>query len=208
MAYDEQLARLGERFSKGNTRWQRKMFAGTLKALGRTVGSEPTTDTKEPHRRPMDFTGRPMKGYIFESGRHEDGGAIAEAAYAGAGVRGMLAPCEAKAISSHQDHQPLTKEDLVMTAMASEKNWWRCVQGKNQEAIDRSYSTNIESVEPCAMPGMEQTQRGIAKIKGKINGGWTTTKSMGALPKDRSPMATASSCDSSMTSRQNTRGNA
>lgn len=42
-----------------------------------------------------------------------------------------------------------------------------CKQGKNQEAIDRLYSPNIESVEPLAMPGMEQTQRGIAKIKGK-----------------------------------------
>ena len=42
-----------------------------------------------------------------------------------------------------------------------------CKQGKNQEAIDRLYSPNIESVEPVAMPGMEQTQRGIAKIKGK-----------------------------------------
>lgn len=47
-----------------------------------------------------------------------------------------------------------------------------CKQGKNQEAIDRLYSTNIESVEPVAMQGMEQTQRGIAKIKGK-NQWWT-----------------------------------
>ena len=42
-----------------------------------------------------------------------------------------------------------------------------CRQGKNQEAIDRFYSPNIESVEPVAMPGMEQTQRGTEKIKGK-----------------------------------------
>ena len=35
-----------------------------------------------------------------------------------------------------------------------------CRQGKNQEAIDRLYSPNIESVEPVAMPGMEQTQKG------------------------------------------------
>src|SRR5437773_4879070 len=42
-----------------------------------------------------------------------------------------------------------------------------CEQGKNQEAIDRCYSPNVESVEPVAMPGMEQTQRGIANIKGK-----------------------------------------
>ncbi len=42
-----------------------------------------------------------------------------------------------------------------------------CKQGKNQDAIDRLYSPDIESVEPVAMPGMEQTQRGIAKIKSK-----------------------------------------
>ncbi len=42
-----------------------------------------------------------------------------------------------------------------------------CKQGKNQEAIDRLYSPNIESVETCAVPGMEQTQRGIVKIKEK-----------------------------------------
>ena len=42
-----------------------------------------------------------------------------------------------------------------------------CQQGKNQEAIIRLYSPDIESVEPVAMPGMEQTQRGIAKIKSK-----------------------------------------
>ena len=42
-----------------------------------------------------------------------------------------------------------------------------CRLGKNQDAIDRLYSPNVESIEPCAMPGMEQTQRGIAKIKGK-----------------------------------------
>jgi hypothetical protein len=34
-----------------------------------------------------------------------------------------------------------------------------CRQGKNQEAIDRFYSPNIESIETCAMPGMDQIQR-------------------------------------------------
>ena len=42
-----------------------------------------------------------------------------------------------------------------------------CRQGKNQEAIDRLYSPNIESVEAVAMPGMGQTQKGIQAIKGK-----------------------------------------
>ncbi|MGZ8405627.1 MAG: SnoaL-like domain-containing protein [Nitrospira sp.] len=42
-----------------------------------------------------------------------------------------------------------------------------CREGKNQEAIDRYYSPNIESIETCAMPGMDQIQRGIQAIKGK-----------------------------------------
>lgn len=42
-----------------------------------------------------------------------------------------------------------------------------CRQGKNQEAIDRLYSPNIESVEAVAMPGMGQTQKGTQAIKGK-----------------------------------------
>ena len=35
-----------------------------------------------------------------------------------------------------------------------------CKQGKNQEAIDRFYSPNIESVEPVAMPGMGSDPNG------------------------------------------------
>ena len=42
-----------------------------------------------------------------------------------------------------------------------------CGQGKNQEAIDRFYASAVESVEPCAMPGMDRTQKGIQAIKGK-----------------------------------------
>jgi ketosteroid isomerase-like protein len=42
-----------------------------------------------------------------------------------------------------------------------------CRQGKDQEAIARLYSPSIESVESLAVPGMEQTQRGIANTKGK-----------------------------------------
>ena len=47
-----------------------------------------------------------------------------------------------------------------------------CRQGKNQEAIDRLYDPNIESVEPHAMPGMDPVQKGVAAIKGK-NKWWT-----------------------------------
>lgn len=42
-----------------------------------------------------------------------------------------------------------------------------CRQGKNQEAIDRFYSKDIESVEAVEMPGMDRIQRGIQAIKGK-----------------------------------------
>lgn len=42
-----------------------------------------------------------------------------------------------------------------------------CNQGRNQEAIDRLYAANVESVEPIAMPGMGQTQKGIEAIKRK-----------------------------------------
>jgi ketosteroid isomerase-like protein len=47
-----------------------------------------------------------------------------------------------------------------------------CNQGNNQEAIDRLYAANVESVEPMAMPGFGQTQKGIEAIKGK-NQWWT-----------------------------------
>lgn len=42
-----------------------------------------------------------------------------------------------------------------------------CRQGKNQEAIDRFYAQNVESVEASAMPGIGQVQKGIQAIKGK-----------------------------------------
>ncbi len=42
-----------------------------------------------------------------------------------------------------------------------------CKQGKNQEAIDRFYSPDLESVEPVAMPGIGQTQTGVQAIKSK-----------------------------------------
>jgi hypothetical protein len=42
-----------------------------------------------------------------------------------------------------------------------------CNQGKNREAIDRLYDPGIVSVEPIAMPGMSQTQKGIDTITRK-----------------------------------------
>jgi TfoX/Sxy family transcriptional regulator of competence genes len=49
--------------------WHGKMFAGILKDdLVVRVGPEANDRAlKEPHTRPMDFTGRPMKGYIYVS---------------------------------------------------------------------------------------------------------------------------------------------
>ncbi len=42
-----------------------------------------------------------------------------------------------------------------------------CREGKNLEAIEKFYSADVVSVEACAMPGMDQTQKGIDAIKGK-----------------------------------------
>ncbi len=42
-----------------------------------------------------------------------------------------------------------------------------CQQGKNLEAIEKWYHPDVVSVEACAMPEMEQIQRGIEAIKKK-----------------------------------------
>ena len=42
-----------------------------------------------------------------------------------------------------------------------------CRQGKNMEAIEKLYSPDVVSVEACAMPGHEQTIKGIDGVKGK-----------------------------------------
>lgn len=80
MAYDEQLAARVRGLLKGQRALvekkmfgglaymsQGKMFAGILNGdLVVRVGPEANDKTlKEPHTRPMDFTGRPMKGYIY-----------------------------------------------------------------------------------------------------------------------------------------------
>lgn len=82
MAYDERLAArvrallkgqraLAEKQMFGGLAYmsQGKMFVGILKDnLVVRVGSEANDRAlKEPHTRPMDFTGRPMKGYIYVS---------------------------------------------------------------------------------------------------------------------------------------------
>jgi TfoX/Sxy family transcriptional regulator of competence genes len=82
MAYDEKLAvrvcmilkgnrALAEKKMFGGLAYmsQGKMFAGILNSdLVVRVGPHANGNTlKEPHTRPMDFTGRPMKGYIYVS---------------------------------------------------------------------------------------------------------------------------------------------
>ena len=82
MAYDEQLAARVRARLKGQPALiekkmfgglaymsQGKMFAGILNSdLVVRVGPEANDSAlKKPHTRPMDFTGRPMKGYIYVS---------------------------------------------------------------------------------------------------------------------------------------------
>jgi hypothetical protein len=90
-------------------------------------------------------------------------------AHAGAVIRGKPSPDEAKSGKSNSKiYHPSTKEDLIMTAMDIGKEVAAlCRQGKNQEAIDRFYSPNVESIEACAMPSMDRTQKGIQAIKSK-----------------------------------------
>ena len=80
MAYDEQLAARVGAILKGTRALVEKkmfgglaylsngkMFAGILKSdLVVRVGPEANDQAlKEPYTRPMDFTGKPMKGYVF-----------------------------------------------------------------------------------------------------------------------------------------------
>ena len=80
MAYDEGLAqRLAELLEKRRGVTEKKMFGGLCfmlrghmcvgivkQALMVRVGPERHADAlKQPHARAMDFTGRPMQGYVF-----------------------------------------------------------------------------------------------------------------------------------------------
>jgi TfoX/Sxy family transcriptional regulator of competence genes len=82
MAYDERLAERVRTILKGQRAlaekkmfgglaylWHGRMFAGVLKSdLVVRVGPESNDAAlKKPHTRPMDFTGRPMTGYIYIS---------------------------------------------------------------------------------------------------------------------------------------------
>ena len=52
-----------------------------------------------------------------------------------------------------------------------------CKQGKNFEAIEKLYSSDVVSVEAMAMPDTDQTQTGIEAIKGK-NKWWVENHEM------------------------------
>jgi hypothetical protein len=52
-----------------------------------------------------------------------------------------------------------------------------CRQGKNFEAIEKFYSSDVVSVEAMDMPGMGRTQAGIEAIKGK-NTWWVENHEM------------------------------
>lgn len=80
MAYDEDLAsRIREILTEGGDVEERKMFGGIAFMVGGhmcvgVIGDElmvrvgPDAHEKvieKPHARPMDFTGRPMKGYVY-----------------------------------------------------------------------------------------------------------------------------------------------
>jgi TfoX/Sxy family transcriptional regulator of competence genes len=83
MAYSEDLAsRIREILSEAGHVEERKMFGGIAFMVGGHMCCGVTNDDlmlrlgpeaaeralEKPHVRPMDFTGRPMKGYVFVSG--------------------------------------------------------------------------------------------------------------------------------------------
>lgn len=104
MAYDEALAvRIREALSREKAVAEIKMFGGlcfTLRGnmccgiVGEElmVRMEPGAQEqalKEPHTRPMDFTGRPMKGFLF----------VGPPGLRGAGLKKWLKRCLARARS-------------------------------------------------------------------------------------------------------------
>jgi TfoX/Sxy family transcriptional regulator of competence genes len=108
MAYDEQLAdRVREALSLRADLTERKMFGGIAFMIGGNMAVGVINDDlmvrldpadaeqalKEPHTRPMDFTGRPMKGMVFvdSAGTESDEG-LAGWVEAGADFAASLPP--------------------------------------------------------------------------------------------------------------------
>lgn len=105
MAYDEYLAyRVREVLPRGEVVTERQMFGGLAFMLGGhmlcgvvkdalmvRLGPEGADHALgQPHVRPMDFTGRPMKGMVFVDPAGLHGGALRQWVDAAAGyVRGL-----------------------------------------------------------------------------------------------------------------------
>src|SRR2546425_1319478 len=77
-----------------------------------------------------------------------------------------------------------------------------CKQGKDLEAIETLDSPNIVSVEAVADQGFTSAWMASPPSGVSSNGGSKTTRSTALKSKDLFPMATVSSCTSSMTSHQ------
>lgn len=89
MAYDENLADRVRAVLAGQALTERQMFGGLAFMIGGHMACGVVKDTlmvrlgpeaagralDQPHVRPMDFTGRPMKGMVFvePAGLHESG---------------------------------------------------------------------------------------------------------------------------------------
>jgi TfoX/Sxy family transcriptional regulator of competence genes len=81
MAYDEALAQRIRGLLNGPTVEERKMFGGLAFLVGgrmccgvqgtdlmvRVPKEEEAVALRQPHVRPMDFTGRPLKGFVYVS---------------------------------------------------------------------------------------------------------------------------------------------
>lgn len=107
MAYDEDLAgRVREVLPPGDTVSERQMFGGLAFMLGghmfcgvvkdrlmvRLGPGAAASALGQPHVRPMDFTGRPMKGMVFIEPAGLHGTALRDWVHAAAGHARALPP--------------------------------------------------------------------------------------------------------------------
>ena len=107
MAYDEELtARVRAVLPRGEAVTERRMFGGLAFMLGGHMFCGVVTDTLmvrlgpeaagralgQPHVRPMDFTGRPMKGMVFVDPAGLRGDALRQWVCAAAGYARGLPP--------------------------------------------------------------------------------------------------------------------
>ena len=111
MAYDEDLAgRVREVLPRGDAVIERQMFGGLAfmldghmfcgvvkDALMVRLGPDAVASAlDQPHVRPMDFTGRPMKGMVFVESAGLHGAALRDWVHAAAGYARALPPKPAR----------------------------------------------------------------------------------------------------------------